>query len=308
MRIGVFCATRRGLLFLRRLLRLAPHDEFVVFSFREEAHEPPFLDAIRAEADARGAAFHEGRQIGGPRLRQVWESAAIDLAFAVSWRYLIPPEVYRRPRLGTYVFHDSLLPEYRGFAPTVWAIVNGEDHTGVSLFEMVDEVDAGDVIDQRRVSIGPDETIALVMERVTGVYLDLLTDNLDALRAGTAPRRPQDAGRATFTCKRLPEDNRIDWKGPALHVHNLVRAVTAPYPGAYTTLGGERLIVWSASRVEGRRYAGCTPGRVAEVRPGVGAIVLAADGPVLVRQVQREGQPPVCAAEVLDRVSLTLGS
>jgi methionyl-tRNA formyltransferase len=306
MRIAVFCATRRGLLVLRRLFHLAPADDFVVFSFREEPHEPPFLDAIRAEAVGRGAEFHEARQMG-PRLRQVWEQAAVDLAFAVSWRYLIPPEVFRRPRLGSYVLHDSLLPEYRGFAPTVWALVNGEDHTGATLFEMVEAVDAGDVIDQRRVHVGPDDAIAEVMDRVTDAYLGLLTDNLDALRAGRAPRRPQDAAQATYTCKRLPEDNRIDWRGPALRVHNLVRAVAAPYPGAFTTLGGERLTVWTASRVEGRRYVGGAPGRVAEVRPGVGALVLAGDGPVLVRQVQREGGPPVCAAEVLDRVSLTLG-
>jgi methionyl-tRNA formyltransferase len=308
MRIAVCCATRRGLLVLRRLAELAPHDELVVFSFREEPHEPPFFDAIRAEADAHGAAFHEGRQLGGARLRQVWEQAAIDLAFAVSWRYLIPPEVFGRPRLGTYVIHDSLLPEYRGFAPTVWALVNGEDHTGATLFEMARDVDSGDVIDQRPVPIGPDDAIADVMQRVTGAYLELLTDNLDALRSGTAPRRPQDAARATYTCKRLPEDNRIDWKAPARCVHDLVRAVSSPYPGAFTTLGGERLTVWAASRVEGRRYAGRTPGRVAEVRPGEGAVVLAGDGPVLLRQVQREGGLPVCAAEVLDRVSLTLGT
>jgi methionyl-tRNA formyltransferase len=308
MRIALLGATRRGHLFLEKLASLAPDAELLVFSFREEPWEPPFLDDLRALTLARGGQFFEAKQLGSPRWTPVWESAPVDLMLVVSWRYMLPPTVFRRPRLGTFVFHDSLLPEYRGFAPTVWALLNGEDHTGVTLFEIAESVDSGDVVDQQRVPIGPDDAIGVVLERVTEAYLQLLERNLGALLSGQAARRSQDEARATYTCKRLPEDNAIDWSAPTERIFNLIRAVSAPYPGAYTTLQGERLRVWAARRlVPERRYVGRVPGRVAEVRQGEGAVVLTGDGALLLTQVQRDGGPVVGAAEILNSPAQTLG-
>jgi methionyl-tRNA formyltransferase len=306
-RIALLCATHRGYRFLQKLLALVPDAELFVFSFREEPWEPPFVDDIRTLAESHGHRFFTARNVGSPRWRSFWETTPLDLMLVVSWRYLIPPEVFRRPRQGTFVWHDSLLPAYRGFSPTVWAILNGEDHTGVTLFEMAEEVDSGDIVDQERVPIGPDDPIRVVMERVTEAYLTLLERNLEALLAGTAPRRPQDPSRATYTCKRLPQDNRIDWKAPTAAVYNLIRAVSAPYPGAYTFLDGRKLIVWAARRLpDAPRYVGRVPGRVVEVRPGEGVVVLTGDGALLLTEVQPEGMPPVCAAEVLQSLSQTL--
>src|SRR5262249_44273378 len=154
--------------------------------------------------------------------------------------------LYERARLGAYVFHDSLLPRYRGFSPTVWAMINGESETGATLFAVSEEVDYGDIIAQSRVSINSDETIAEVMERVTDAYLLLLEQNLPRLMSGNVPRTPQDHLRATYTSKRVPEDNRIMWNSPTDVIHNLIRAVTRPYTGAYTYLDDMKLIVWSA--------------------------------------------------------------
>jgi methionyl-tRNA formyltransferase len=308
MHIVLLCATRRGYLFLKRLIELLPRVDLTVFSFREEPWEPPFLDDIRELTLASGGQFFESRQVASQRWSWFWESTKVDLMFLVNWRYIIPSSVYLRPRLGTFAFHDSLLPEYRGFSPTVWAIINGEDHTGVTLFKINDEVDAGDIVDQERVPIGPDDTIAVVMERVTQTYLDLLERNLDDLIKGTARLYPQDHSRATYTCKRLPEDNQIDWTASSESIYNLIRAVSAPYPGAYTYLSGRKMRVWSARRVTNvPRYVGRVPGRVIEVRPGEGAVVLTGDGALLLTQVQMEGGQIVCAADVLNSLSLTLG-
>jgi methionyl-tRNA formyltransferase len=277
-------------------------------SFREEPCEPPFFDAIRETTQRAGQTFVEARSINTDKLREFWNQSPVDLLLAVSWRYLVPAEVFRRVRRGAYVFHDSLLPEYRGFSPTVWAIVNGADHTGVSLFEMSEEMDAGRIVDQQRVPIGADETIADVLRRVTGVYLEVLQRNFAALRDGNAAARVQDHSRATYTCRRTTDDNRIDWTLPAQRVYNLIRGVTAPYPGAFTLLAGERLRVWGARRVRcARRYVGHVPGRVVEILPGEGAVVLAGDGPLLLTHVQRDAGEVVCAADVLDRLTLTLG-
>jgi methionyl-tRNA formyltransferase len=308
MRIVLLCATRRGYLFLRKLSALLPQSDLVVFSFPEEQWEPLFLDDIRDLTLAYNGRFFEARQVGSQRWTKFWESMVVDLMFVVSWRYMIPSTVYRRPRLGTFVFHDSLLPEYRGFSPTIWAIINGEDHSGVTLFEIAEEIDAGDIVDQERVRIGPDDTIVTVMERVTQTYLDLLERNLENLINGTAPRYPQDSSRATYTCKRLPEDNRIEWTASSESIFNLIRAVSDPYPAAYTYLSGQKMRIWSARRMpDARRYASRIPGRIVEVRPGEGSVVMTGDGVLLLTQVQVEGGDSVCAADVLDRISQTFG-
>jgi methionyl-tRNA formyltransferase len=305
MRIVLFAATRRGRLFLERLAQLAPPgSELTVVSFREEPHEPPFLDEIRTVTERVSGRFHEARKADAPELREVWE-VPVDLMFAVSWRYLIPPAVYRLARLGSFVFHDSLLPKYRGFAPTVWAIVSGERETGATLFEMTGRADEGDVVDQAAVPIGPDETIADVMERVTQAYLALLERNFAALAAGTAPRRPQDHAAATYCPRRRPGDNEINWQRPARQVYDLIRAITRPYPGAFTWLGDRRVTVWSAGGVEAAGAG--VPGEVVRVDAG-GVAVATGEGVVILSVVQVEGDAPRPAAEVLDRVGLVLGA
>src|SRR5436309_3665846 len=184
MSIGLGWDTMRGATFLKRLRDLSSQSHLVVFSFREEPWEAPYLDDIRQLTLSYGGQFFETRKVENET--QFWESTAVDLMILVSWRYMIPPRVYRRPRLGTFVFHDSLLPEYRGFSPTVWAILNGEDHTGVSLFLMDDGVDTGDLVAQRRVPIAPDENIRTVMALVTQSYLDLAEEYVPKLLDGTA--------------------------------------------------------------------------------------------------------------------------
>lgn len=304
MHIVLLCATRRGYRVLEKLIALAPDAKLTVFSFREEAHEPPFVDDIRGLAESHGAQFFETRKVSSKG--EFWESTPVDLMLVVSWRYLIPAEIYRKPARGTFVFHDSPLPAYRGFAPTVWAIVNGEDHTGVTLFEIADAVDSGDIVAQQRVAIEADDTIAEVIERVTAAYLDVLAANLPALLDGSAPRAPQDQTQATFTCKRLPDDNQIDWTQPTATIYNLIRAVTTPYPGAFTTLAGRKLTIWRARPVE-RRYVGSVPGRVVEIKPGEGCVVLTGDGALLVSEVQLEGEGRSEAPAVLNSLAQTLG-
>ena len=308
MHVVLLCATDRGLQFLGKLAAMLPAGaRLSVVSFREEPVEPPFFDAVENAATATGARFFETRNVASPKMAEFWAGERVDLMFAVSWRYMIPPEIYERPKFGTYVFHDSLLPTYRGFAPTVWAIANGEDHTGVTLFRIAEEVDAGDIVAQRRIAIGPDDTIAAVMSAVTQTYLQLLEQNFAALAGGTAKTAPQNHAAASFTCKRLPADNAIDWTASTARIFNLIRATGHPYSGATTTVAARSLTVWAAERIPAKNYVGRVPGRVTEVLPGKGAVVLTGDGALLVTRVQIEGGTETCAAEILDSLSMTLG-
>lgn len=300
-------ASHRGLRFLREVRALAPDARLTVFSFREQPWEPPFLDAIRETALAYNAAFYEARHVGQAEYQATWD-AAPTLLLSVGWRYLVPRHVYEAPRQGSYVFHDSLLPRYRGFSPTVWAIINGETETGVTLFKMTESVDAGPIVDQVAVPINRQDTIAEVRERVTGAYIELIRKNLGALLTGQVSLRPQDEAAATYTCKLLPDDVGIDWRQPAETVYNLIRAYTRPYPGAWTLLHGQRLRVWRAEWAgQEPVFSGRVPGRIVQVTPDRGVLVLAGQGAVRLLEVQREGESPRAAHEVLTRVSDTLG-
>ena len=292
---------------MERIIALLPECELTVFSFREELWEPPFFEDIKSFVETRGHRFFEGKRVGDVRNAAVWDEKRFDLLFAVSWRFLVPASVFQRSVRGAYVLHDSLLPEYRGFSPTVWAIINGEDHTGVTLFEMAEAMDFGPVVAQKRVPIGETETIADVMERVTASYLSLLEDNLPALLAGTAIRKVQNEDHATYCCKRLPSDNKIVWSRSARDLHNLIRAVGRPYPGAYVEVNGKTVIVWSASLpVRQLRYRGAIPGRVIEVLPGKGVIVLTGDGCIMLEKVDVGEGRTMAATDVFNQVGMTL--
>jgi methionyl-tRNA formyltransferase len=279
-----------------------------VASFREEPWEPSFVEEIKALAEGAGAKFFLSPHLDDPRLLDFFDQAPVDLMLAVSWRFYVPPRLFTRPRRGSFVFHDALLPAFRGFSPTIWAMIHGQAQTGASLLAMTETIDGGPLVDQTAVEIGPEESIAPVLERVTQAYLTLLESNLEDLLAGTARLRPQDESRATFGCKRLPEDNRIDWTKGSREIFNLVRAVSRPYPGAFTHLAGQKLAVWGARPWPAAdRYVGRVPGRVVEVSPGLGSLVLTGDGGLMLTEVQVENDKPRPAEEVLGRLSLTLG-
>lgn len=306
MHIVIFCATDRGVQFTRRVFQLGAGHHFTVFSFPETPWEPKYFDDLRGLVERRGHQFRQARNVAHPKWNAFW-SDPVDLLLMVSWRYLVPSEIYRRARLGAYVFHDSLLPRYRGFAPTVWAMINGETETGVTLFEVTDEVDAGDIVDQRAVEIGYTDTIADVVGRVTGAYLKMIEDNFCSLLSGNARLRPQNHAEATYTCKWMPADAQIDWRKSAESIYNLVRATSRPYPGAFTYLDGRKLTVWSAELPrETRRYVSPVPGRVAKTEPGIGATVLTGDGSILLKDAQLENEPIANAATILTSPSTTL--
>ncbi len=307
MHIVVLCATNRGYRFLERVLELGNEHKFTVFSFREDPWEPPFLDNIQELAEQHQATFYESRNVSHKKWNDFWQTNDIDLIFMVSWRYLVPPRIYNLAELGAYVFHDSLLPQYRGFAPTVWAMINGESQTGVTLFEVVEDVDAGDIADQQAVPITQVDTIAMVVEKVTQTYLDLITKNFDTLISGTAKLTPQNHDDATFTCKWTPADALIDWTVSSQSIYNLIRATTRPYPGAFCYFEGRKLTIWSAElQDKPRSYIARVPGRVAEIYKDVGTVILTGDSTILLKDVQLDGEEIVNASQLLKSPSTTL--
>ena len=167
-------------------------------------------------------------------------SLAPDLLFSFYYRHMLPASMLLHAKQGCFNVHGSLLPQYRGRVPVNWAVLRGERETGATLHEMVAKPDAGRIVDQMAVPILPDDTAHDVFRKVTVASEIVLHRSLPALLAGTAKLTPQDLAAGAYFGGRKPEDGRIDWSQPARRIHDLVRAVAPPYPGAFTDIAGER--------------------------------------------------------------------
>ena len=156
-----------------------------------------------------------------------------EFLFSFYYRRMLPAMVLAAARRGAFNMHGSLLPKYRGRVPVNWAVLKGERETGATLHEMVDKPDAGRIVDQEAVPIGPDDLAVDVFRKVTDAADKVMRRSLPRLLDGTAKLMPQDLSRGSYFGGRRPEDGRIDWTQPAAAIHNLVRAVAPPYPGAF---------------------------------------------------------------------------
>lgn len=161
-----------------------------------------------------------------------------DFLFSFYYRLMLKAPLLALAPRGALNIHGSLLPKYRGRAPVNWALIHGETQTGTTLHYMTEKPDDGDIVAQTAVPILPDDTAKEVFDKVTVAAELTLHGAVPALVAGTAPRRAQDRAQATYFGGRKPEDGVIDWSRPAADIHNLVRAVAPPYPGARTRVRG----------------------------------------------------------------------
>jgi methionyl-tRNA formyltransferase len=232
-----------------------------------------------------------------------------DLIVVTGWTRLISPELLAVPRRGCVGFHASMLPRNRGRAPVNWAILRGEKTTGNTMMYLSADADAGDIIDQRPVAIGPDDTCATVYAKVGVAGADMLRCHLPALLDGTAPRRPQDAGNGGHALlpKRTPAMGITDWNRQARAVHDWIRALTWPYPGAFTFLGERQVMVWASAVPpwppgRPRAEAGQIVGYEEE-----GIRVGTADGSLLVTAMSDAGERAEQAAAWARRAGLRAG-
>ena len=164
-----------------------------------------------------------------------------DFLFSFYYRFMLPPELLTHVRKGAFNMHGSLLPKYRGRVPVNWAIIQGERETGATLHEMTAKPDAGRVVDQLAVPILPNDIALDVFRKVTVAAETVLHRSLPHLVNGTAILTPQHLAAGSYHGGRKPEDGRINWNWSAVQVHNLIRAVAPPYPGAFCELNGKRL-------------------------------------------------------------------
>ena len=215
----------------------------LVVTHEDDPNEALWFERVAEVAEAHRLRWIAPMDPNAPDVVARVAESDPDFLFSFYYRRMLGAPMLSTARRGALNMHGSLLPKYRGRAPVNWAILNGERETGVTLHHMTLRPDAGDLVEQQRVPIGPDDTAKEVFDRVSTAAAIALDRALPAILDGTAPRRTNDLAAGSYFGGRRPEDGRIDWSWPAKRVHDLVRAVAPPYPGAFCDLPGGRLSV-----------------------------------------------------------------
>ncbi|MFC1683622.1 methionyl-tRNA formyltransferase [Candidatus Zixiibacteriota bacterium] len=219
-----------------------------------------------------------------------------DLFVVVAFR-ILPREVYTMPPKGTIDLHPSMLPRYRGAAPINWAIINGETETGVSVFFIGEKIDAGDIILQRPVPIGPEETAGELSHRLARIGAQAILEAVDSIADDRVAGSTQPAGEPSAAPKIKREDGRIVWSRPAGQVKNLIRGLN-PKPGAFTT-AGDRVLKIHQAQLTDMVPSELQPGQVVKIDAQKGVFVSTGEGVLLLQEVQLEGKKRMSAADFL---------
>ncbi len=222
-----------------------------VFTHQDNPQENLWFDSVAELAAENGLQVFAPDNINHPLWVDRIRELAPDIIFSFYYRSMVGPEILQIPANGCLNLHGSLLPKYRGRCPVNWALVNGEDETGVTLHYMTPQPDNGDIVAQQRIAITPEDTALILHGKLTATAGKLLDTTLPGLLAGQITRIPQDHSQASYFGGRKPADGVINWQQSAEQIYNLIRAVTRPYPGAFSYLGNQKVLLWSVTPVEG---------------------------------------------------------
>jgi methionyl-tRNA formyltransferase len=299
-RAVVFAYSEVGVRCVRELLAQGMEIP-LLFTHADDPGESQWFGSVRQLAEAHGLRVETPENPNTPEWIGEGAAANPDFLFSFYYRYMLDKAWLAVPRCGALNMHGSLLPKFRGRAPVHWAILKGEPVTGASLHYMLEKPDAGALVDQQSVAILENDSALEVSLKVAEAAEEVLRRSLPALVAGNAPARTLDLRAGSYFGRRRPEDGRIDWHGTARTVHDLVRAVAPPFPGAFTEVNGCRLAIlktrvdaqpakYSAQApclyaADGEWYADCVDGKRLRI------LELAIDG----ERVTPDNAPPALA-------------
>jgi UDP-4-amino-4-deoxy-L-arabinose formyltransferase / UDP-glucuronic acid dehydrogenase (UDP-4-keto-hexauronic acid decarboxylating) len=267
-----------------------------VFTHEDDSGENVWFGSVAQRAKDYALRVYAPAQINDPEWVEVIRACEPEILFSFYYRKLVSAKILAIPPRGCYNLHGSLLPRFRGRSPTNWAILTGEKKTGVTLHEMIVKADAGVIVGQKEVEIGEDDDARAVLMKQVAATRDLLAEVYPLLVQGRSAGIVQDERLATKFGGRRPEDGEIHWEQSAESIHNLVRAVAYPWPGAFSTLRDKKCMIWRTRRYRGLVQAeSYQPGTVVGATSH-GVLVVCGDGciEVLLAQVPpgscREGE------------------
>jgi methionyl-tRNA formyltransferase len=260
-----------------------------LFTHEDNPNEKIWFKTPAVAARAKNVPIFTPEKIATPEWLEQIANLKPDLILSVYYRNMISTKVLALAPLGAFNLHGSLLPKYRGRAPINWAILHGETRIGVTLHRMVKAPDAGAIVDQEGVDIGPRDTAEEAFRKVLPCARKVISRQIDALLKGRAKETPQDEAEMTYFGGRKPEDGRINWTQTSAQIFNLIRAVTDPYPGAFTDVKAARLMVWWAepNSAAAREFTG-EPGEILSVDP---LVVATGDGALELSRTEWRNAP-----------------
>jgi methionyl-tRNA formyltransferase len=247
---------------------------------------------VKELADKYKIPVETPEKVKDPIFIEKIKSLSPDLIVVVAYGKILPKELLAIPKYGAINVHASLLPKYRGAAPVQWAILKGEAETGITVMQISETLDTGDIILQENVLIEPADTSETLLDKIFSVGAQTLLAAIDQIKKGTAKRIPQKEADATYAALITKESGEIDWKKSAIEINNRIRALI-PWPIAHTFFKKKMLRIWKAEPVS-------VPGKF---QPGeiVGAkdnlIIACGSGGILIREVQLEGGRKMNAQE-----------
>ncbi len=286
MRVVVFAYNEIGYVCLEELVDFGA-DVLCLFTHHDDPGENIWFRRPVAIAEERGIPVYTPESLRDDSWAELLKSLSPDYIFSFYYRNMIPKKILDTAKIGAFNLHGSLLPKFRGRAPVNWVLVAGEKKTGVTLHYMLEKPDAGDIIAQRECEITFEDTAYTLFMKMADAARVVMREVLPQLRDGTFTRVPQ-VGESSYFGGRKPEDGLIHWEKDAASIYNLTRAVTHPYPGAFTYLDGKKLYIWKAYPDENGRLG--RPGEVISVAP---LTVSTGSGLLRLMMVQLEGEEEV---------------
>lgn len=256
-------------------------------------------------AQERGLRVFQPVTCRDPALMAELRALDPDIVLVVAFGQILCPEFLDLPRVAALNVHYSLLPQLRGAAPVQHALLQGLPETGVTLQHLAPELDAGDIVGQRKLTIDPDDDAATLTARLTALGVDLVRELLPSVMAGTAPRTPQDHDQATWAPRLSKADGAIDWSHSAVSISNRVRALN-PWPGAYCRVRNDRLGLVRVRVVEDF-HSMANPGTILDISKHTGPIVATGDGAVELVAVRPRGRKVMAGAEYMRGARLCTG-
>jgi methionyl-tRNA formyltransferase len=276
----------------------------VVGLIRDTRSSPGGKDEVVERARELMVPVFEDLSIEGVE-RAVMESRP-ECTVVSSYDRILPSRVLSRCRFANV--HYAPLPEYRGRANVNWAIINGEPETAITIHVMLPGLDAGNILFQKRIPIGPDDTVGELYVKLNDVQREVLGETVARYISGYEGE-PQDETAATYGCTRVPDDGEIDWSASNKQIYALVRGLASPYPGAHTYLEGHRITILRALPLTNEpRFIGRIPGRVVGRSRHDGHVdVLTGDGVLRIHEVRAGESVAVPASAVIRSTRQTLG-
>ncbi|ATM85734.1 bifunctional UDP-4-amino-4-deoxy-L-arabinose formyltransferase/UDP-glucuronic acid oxidase ArnA [Yersinia massiliensis] len=245
MKAIVFAYHDIGCVGLKALVE-AGYDIQAVFTHTDDPNENRFFSSVARVAADLDLPVFAPEDVNHPLWIERIQELQPDIIFSFYYRNMLCDDILSSAPRGAFNLHGSLLPKYRGRAPINWALVNGETETGVTLHQMVNKADAGPIVGQHKVSISDADTALTLHEKMREASQELLRDLLPKMKGTSLHFTPQNEAEASYYGRRTAADGEIHWHKSAFAINNLVRAVTEPYPGAFSYLGQRKLIIWRA--------------------------------------------------------------